>query len=79
MKQNIKQVVKTKLSLARIEDLVLVDRRYNHGLFGCIDSRAEQEQKTQVLNEQMIFSYLDQSQNPQESGTIPSIVSLTAN
>lgn len=36
-----KKFIKSKLSLSNINDLVLCDREYNYGLFGCMSNDQE--------------------------------------
>ena len=71
-KNAIKRSIKEKLGVNNINDLVLMTRTYNGGMFGCTtDTPSTSQQGFTHGNSNMLFGNINNSHmNPCESGTI---------
>lgn len=71
-KNAIRRAIKEKLGITNINELVLMTRSYNGGMFGCTtDSPSTSQQGYSNSNTNMLFGNINNSHlNPCESGTI---------
>ena len=78
-KNHIKRIFKDKLGLSNINELVILVKSYNGGMFGCTQNQDQTASGPSITNNNnLIFGGMGEStHNPQESGTIGAALGIT--